>query len=177
MNWSEMLKMSLLLLLPLAMVLLFVYCMLKSFFKQFDNTRKQEFRLKTSRQVVTLRLQAYERLTLLLERIKPESMILRVDMYGMSALELQRVLLQNIRDEFEHNLSQQIYVSGAAWAMVDAARQSMLQLVSSAANDLEASASASELANNILEEFSSISDDPLTVAIAFVGKEVKEMLL
>jgi hypothetical protein len=176
MDWQKILELSMSMLFPLAIVFLFVYYMLKAFFDQFEKNRKQEFRMKFSDQILPLRLQAYERLTLFLERIKPESMILRVNRPGMSVLELQKALLQTIREEYEHNLSQQIYVSTTAWAMINAARQSMLQLVSSQANELKPDEPANELATDILDEFASISDDPLTVALTFLGNEAKEFL-
>lgn len=176
MDWQKILELSMSMLFPLAIVFLFVYYMLKAFFDQFEKNRKQEFRMKFSDQILPLRLQAYERLTLFLERIKPESMILRVNRPGMSVLELQKALLQTIREEYEHNLSQQIYVSTTAWAMINAARQSMLQLVSSQANELNPDEPANELATDILDEFASISDDPLTVALTFLGNEAKEFL-
>lgn len=176
MDWQKILELSMSMLVPLAIVFLFVYYMLKAFFDQFEKNRRQEFRMKFSDQIMPVRLQAYERLTLLLERIRPESMIMRVTRPGMTVLDLQKVLLQTIRDEYEHNLSQQIYVSSTAWAMVNAARQSMLQLVSATANGLQPDEAAQELATDILDEYASISDDPLTVALNYINNEVKELL-
>ncbi len=176
MDWIKILEFSMSMLLPLAIIFLFVYYMLKAFFDQFEKNRKQEFRMKFSEQILPLRLQAYERLALLLERIRPESMILRLTQPGMTVFELQKALLHTIREEYEHNLSQQIYVSPTAWAMVNAARQSMLQLVSATANELKPDDQAGELATEILDEYASISDDPLTVALAFINNEAKEIL-
>ncbi|MCF8358153.1 MAG: hypothetical protein K9H26_05295 [Prolixibacteraceae bacterium] len=176
MNWQKIIEQAIAMLFPLIVVFLFVYYMLKSFFEQFEKQRKQELRMKFSSETMPLRLQAYERLTLFLERIKPESMVIRNTQTGMNVLDLQKKLLENIRDEFEHNLSQQLYVSPEAWSMVVAARQSMMQLVSSTAADHKPDDPYMDYATDLLEEFADVSDDPLTNAIKFLQEEVKGLL-
>lgn len=176
MDWHKIIEQTIALLFPLIIVFLFVYYMLKSFFDQFDKQRQQEIRLKNSEDTLPLRLQAYERIILLLERIKPESMVIRLARPDMTTMELQRALLQNIRDEYEHNLSQQIYLSAEAWSMVVAARQSMIQLVGSMASEHQPNEPYMDYATSLLDEYGSISDDPVTNAIAFVQSEAKEMM-
>lgn len=176
MNWQKIIEQSIALLFPLIIVFVFVYTMLKSFFDQFEKQRKQELRVKFSEETLPLRLQAYERCILFMERIKPESLVMRLAKPEMTTVDLQRALLQNIREEYEHNLSQQIYVSAEAWSMVVAARQSIIQLVSATAAEEKPDAPYMEYATDLLEEFASISDDPITLAIQFVQKEAKEMM-
>ncbi|HPR31263.1 MAG TPA: hypothetical protein PLK12_04170 [Prolixibacteraceae bacterium] len=176
MNWSKIIEQALAMLFPLIIVFLFVYYMLKSFFDQFEKQRKQEVRLKFSSETLPIRLQAYERMTLLLERIKPESMIIRNAQPGMTVLDLQKRLLENVREEYEHNLSQQLYVSDRAWSMLVAARQSIMQLISTTAAEYPADDPYMEYATDLLEEYASISDDPLTLALRFLQEEVKELL-
>jgi len=176
MDWQIIIEHSIALLFPLIIVFLFVYFMLKSFFDQFEKQRKQELFVKFSAETIPLRLQAYERIILFLERIKPESLIMRLSENGMSTIELQRTLLENIRNEYEHNLSQQIYISPVAWSMVVAARQSMVKLVSSTAAEFQPELAYMDYATELLEEFASISDDPVTLAIQFLQNEVKEIL-
>lgn len=176
MNWHKIIEQTIALLFPLIIIFLFVYYMLKSFFDQFDKQRKQELRLKYSEETLPLRLQAYERIIIFLERIKPESMIMRLATANMTLLDLQKELLQNIREEFEHNQSQQIYLSSEAWSMVVAARQSMIQLVSSATSSHHPNEPYMEYATDLLDEYASISDDPVTLAINFIQNEAKELM-
>lgn len=176
MDWQKIIEQSIALLFPLIIVFLFVYYMLKSFFDQFEKQRKQELRVKFSEETLPLRLQAYERMILFLERIKPESMVMRLAQPNMNTVDLQRALLQNIREEYEHNLSQQIYISSEAWSMIIAARQSMTQLVSTAAAEERPDAPYMEYATSLLEEFASTSNDPITMAIQYIQGEAKEML-
>ncbi|MBN1768189.1 MAG: hypothetical protein JXR50_06790 [Prolixibacteraceae bacterium] len=176
MNWQSIIEQTIAMLLPMAIVFLFVYYMLKSFFDQFNRQRKQELRVRYSKETLPLRLQAYERIVLLLERIKPESLVMRLSKPELKTVELQRAMLESIRNEFDHNLSQQIYLSDEAWRMVEAARHSMMQLLSATADEHAPDSPYMEYATDILDEFSSISDDPLTMAIRFVQKEAKELM-
>ncbi len=176
MDWQKIVEQSIALLFPLIIVFFFIYYMLKAFFDQFEKQRKQEFRMKFSEESFPIRLQAYERLTMFLERIKPESMVMRIAKAGMSTVDLQKALLENIREEYEHNLSQQIYVSPQAWAHVNAAKQSIIQLVSTSAAEFKPDALFTNYATDLLEEFASISDDPITVALQFIQNEAREII-
>lgn len=176
MNWPTVFQQIIVSFIPLLIVFFFVYQMMKSFFEQFDNQRKQELRLRFSQETLPIRLQAYERMALLLERITPESMIMRTMQPGMNVLDLQKALVNSIREEFEHNLSQQIYISANAWAMVTAARQSMIQLIGETASELNQSDNCSKLATDVLTEYANAKNDPLALAKALLREEVKEIL-
>jgi hypothetical protein len=176
MDWQKILEQSIAMLVPLAIVFLFVYYMLKSFFDEFEKQRKQELTVRFSKETIPLRLQAYERLTLFLERIKPESMIIRVSHQGMTTMDLERVLLENVREEFEHNLSQQIYVSPEAWYMVVSAKQNLIQLITTTAQENNPDNLYVEFATDLLREFASISDDTISNALQYLQKEAKELM-
>lgn len=84
------------------------------------------------RKVVTpIQLQAYERLVLFLERMTPNNLVLRCYQPQMSAKLLKDVMIQNIRDEFDHNLSQQLYISEQAWAYIKNANEDMINTINS----------------------------------------------
>ena len=99
---------------PGLLVLLTALLLLNRMIKNDQEKRKQELILQNSNTVTPLKLQAYERIVLFLERISLESMLLRTSKPGMSAMQLHSALLSTIRSEFEHNLSQQIYMSPKA---------------------------------------------------------------
>lgn len=98
-----------------------------------------------------LQLQAYERLALFTERIKLESMISRVYMNGMSAKDMQQALQRNIKEEFEHNLSQQIYVNADIWQAITKMKDQNLYIINQLASMLPANANAMDLNKRILD--------------------------
>lgn len=126
---------------------------------------------------VKLRLQAYERLALFLERIHPRQLTPRVYQQGMTVAELQANLLFNIRTEFEHNLSQQIYVSKAIWDTVRGVKEQELNMINSIAQQLPHDADAKELHRKMVDYVLSIEGDlPIDVALQMINDEAKTVL-
>lgn len=160
--------------LPAAVVAITAYYLLK---KLLDNyQRKQVISLKAEHQksITPVRLQAFERLMLLLERISPSSLVFRVGKQELSASQYQSKLLENIRSEFEHNLSQQIYISIDAWKYVVHAKEEVIKLINSAAMDLPEGSSASDLARKIFEMTAEVGLEPVEQARQFLKREVRE---
>lgn len=98
-----------------------------------------------------LRLQAYERLVLLAERIALPNLISRLSQPGLSARDMQFLLLEAIKQEYEYNASQQIYVSEAAWNAVRSLRDQNLLMVNTIAKSVPAEATATELNKRLME--------------------------
>lgn len=123
-----------------------------------------------------LRLQAYERLTLFIERIHPRQLIPRVYQPGMNVGELQFALVQTIRTEFEHNLSQQIYVSREVWKTVVGAHEQELAMVNNIAAQMDKSASAKEMHQKIIDYVMTSEDAPGEIALEMLNNEAKYVL-
>ncbi|MFI5135644.1 MAG: hypothetical protein ACHQD9_07305, partial [Chitinophagales bacterium] len=109
MNWTDVLDI-LKYVVPSIITFLTAYVVLKLFLGGEKDRKELEVRAAHYKDALPIRLGAYERLTLLLERITPTNLLQRVNKPGMTSLDLQKALISNIRMEFEHNLSQQIYV-------------------------------------------------------------------
>jgi hypothetical protein len=98
-----------------------------------------------------LRLQAYERLVLLVERIALPNLISRLSQPGLSARDMQFLLLESIKQEYEYNSSQQIYVSETAWNVVRSLRDQNLLMINTISKSLPADATATELNRQLME--------------------------
>ena len=98
-----------------------------------------------------LRLQAYERLVLLVERIALPNLISRLSQPGLSARDMQFLLLESIKQEYEYNSSQQIYVSETAWNAVRSLRDQNLLMINSISKSLPSDATATELNRQLME--------------------------
>ena len=135
------------------------YSLLKRWLKSQQKERllqmKIDERQETLRVVTPIRLQAYERMALFLERISPNSLVLRCYQPGMDLKLLQGVMTKNIRDEWEHNLSQQVYLSADLWTRIREAKDEMVDLVDSAAVSLTDTTDPTRLAASI---FASVAD-------------------
>jgi len=101
---------------------------------------------------VQMQLQAYERLILLVDRIALPNLIARLGKQSMSARDMQHLLTQNIREEFEYNITQQIYVSSDAWTAVKNLKEQNMLIVNQLANALPPNATGLDL-NKLLLQF------------------------
>ena len=93
---------------PALLVFGMAYLLIKKFLDNQHRLKIIETKLLTQKEMMPLRLQAYERLTLFLERISPNNLLGRVYQPGLSVREFHLELLSNIRSEFEHNITQQL---------------------------------------------------------------------
>ena len=98
-----------------------------------------------------LQLQAYERLILLAERIALPNLVNRLNAQGLSSREMQGLLTETIRQEFDHNITQQLYVSAEAWDAVKNLKEQNIFIVNQVASFLPTTAGASDLNKNLLE--------------------------
>ena len=148
--------------------------------RYFDQQQKQQLlqmkldeRRETLRAVTPIRLQAYERMALFLERIAPNSLVLRCYQPGMDLKLLQGVMTKNIRDEWEHNLSQQVYLSEDTWIHIREAKEEMINLVNASAVTLTDTTDPTRLAANIFA--SAAQRSPVDEALEVLHKELHEL--
>ena len=125
--------------------------------------------------ILPLRQQSYERMVLLLERINPVQAIFRVKQAEMSAAQLQSALTQSIREEYEHNIAQQIYISQEAWNQVRNAREEIIRLINSSFIDMKENSTANDLAQAVIENWSRLDVNPTQKALDFLKKEVAKL--
>jgi hypothetical protein len=162
-------------LLPCVVVFGAGYLPVKNFLEAETKKRLAEIRLANQSVVTPMRLQAYERMAIFLERINPNILITRTHKSGMSARLLQSELTKVIRTEFEHNLSQQIYMSNHAWEMVKTAKEEITKLVNVAASKLPDTATGVDLSQMILQISQQIDKMPTQVALEYIKKEVGQV--
>ena len=162
--------------LPALIVFFTVWLVLQNMIKNDQDKRKQELILQNSRIVTPIKLQAYERIILFLERISLESLLIRVSAPDMSANQLHSAMLNAIRSEFEHNLSQQIYMSQQAWEVVRNARSNMIKLINNESEKLPPDSAAMSLSKKLLEKIMELEQEPTRAAIDFVKAEIGRMI-
>lgn len=153
-----------------------VYFTLNSFMASENKRKNMELRATYFREALPVRLQAYERLTLFLERISPNNLIGRVNKPDMTARELQLALLQNIKLEYEHNLSQQLYVSPSTWVMIVQTKEEITSIINRVAFELPPTATGKDLSRKILEYFISAEQAiPTQKALDTLKQEVSKI--
>ncbi|MCC5920496.1 MAG: hypothetical protein LAT68_09620 [Cyclobacteriaceae bacterium] len=167
---AEILK----IILPALAVLYGMYLLVKSYIEKDLN--QALLKLKTERQstVLPAKLQAYERIVLLLERISINQLILRLNDSALSKEQLHASLVHEIREEFGHNLSQQVYLSNEAWELVKKAVEDLITLINRAAEETPAEERSIVLAKKIFELAMSQERDSVTEALLYLKEEFRE---
>ena len=162
---------------PALIVLISSYLIVQKFLVS-QIKRKQLALLQDNQQItVRLRLQAYERLVLFIERINPRQLVPRIYMSGMSVADLQQALVFNIKAEFEHNLSQQIYVSSNVWNTVRGVMEQEINMIGTLAHQLKPDAPAKDLHMRIIDAIlSEPGVMPTDVALQIINEEAKMVL-
>jgi hypothetical protein len=160
---------------PALVVFLTVFVMLRAWVRNEEGRRKKEFNMHITDDILPIQLQAYERSILLLERISPESMILRISRSDFTARQLQQELLSNITSEFEHNIAQQTYISTEAWDKIKTAKNQVINLVNETAKEVKPDAPGPTLGKLILERLTELNNPPSQAAIDYLKQEVKTL--
>jgi len=159
--------------LPALIVLLTAYLLIDKLLRNEEKRRNFEIRKDSSTTLIPIRLRAYERLILVLERTTPATLIVNAVKPEMTNMELHSLLLSSIRQEFSHNLSQQIYVSNEIWNCIRGAQESLLRLVNTCASQCNPVNPANELAERIIQVYNASDQTPSELAIDLLKKEVR----
>lgn len=150
------------------------YYLFKSYFSDQQNTRRWLVQKENQKLGLPLRLQAYERLALFLERINPNKLLLRVTPINDDKYDYESLLIHHIDQEFEHNLAQQIYISNECWTIILTAKNTIIQNIRKTTMN-ERVTDAHKLRETILNDLYD-SESATTVALSYLKNEVTSFL-
>jgi hypothetical protein len=159
---------------PALVVFMTIYFMMKKHYQQQYNLKLLEYRQQEAKNILPLKLQAYERLSLFCERIRPDQLIFRLNSSQMKAGDLRTAILISVQKEYEHNLTQQIYVSDSLWKIITLAKNEVINSVTSTSTSSEQS--SAQLAEEIINGFQSLKINPLNQAQLAIKKEIELIL-
>ncbi len=160
-------------LLPAIVVGIVAYYFFKGHTANEEGRRRYLIQKEAQKQVLPLRLQAYERITLFLERIDPKKLLVRVKPFSDSKEDYENLLIKNIEQEYDHNLTQQIYVTPECWNLVIAAKNATIHVIRQAGmheKDGDVDKMREWMLQNFMEEIT-----PSQKAMTYVKKEVSEL--
>lgn len=169
--------------LPAGLVVYGMFLIVKTFLqKEFEKRaldiqiKSIDIKIKNNELILPIRFQAYERVCLFLERIAPHNLILSSNEPGMTAGQLQQQMLFNIREEFAHNMSQQVYMSDEAWKHVRDAMENIVSVINNSAQVVPSDAKAVELARVIVEVLMQLQTEPTAAALQFIKNEIRQVM-
>lgn len=163
--------------LPALVVLLATYTIVSKFIHKETRQKHLELLQDTQNVTIRLRLQAYERLVIYLERIHPRQLVPRLYQQGMTVSELRSVLVYTINTELEHNYSQQIYVTKKVWDTVRHVKEQELNMINNIAQQLDPQAPARDLHTRIVDYILTTDGGmPTEIALQIIQDEARMVL-
>jgi hypothetical protein len=147
----------------------------KPYLDKTSNLQLLELKKAVTNQTLPLRLQAYERLVLFVDRINPANLLIRLNGNGYSAAELQSIILNEVRTEYQHNVTQQIYVSAQAWAVVKRVKSDTIAMVNNIVKGLPENATGLDMGRVMLTHLSKLEEDPYDIATNLIRQDLENI--
>jgi len=155
--------------------LIAIYYVLKIDIQRFFNLKTIELNRESKAQILPLRLQAHERLIIFVDRINPANLLVRLHQQGIGVATLQAGILNEVRSEYQHNITQQLYVDSVTWNVVRKLKDDTITMVNNAVQGLPANTNGIELSKAILQHMASIDENPYELTIDLIKKDIQEL--
>jgi len=150
------------------------YYLFTAYFKDQQNTRRWLLQKENQKEALPLRLQAYERMAIFLERINPSKLLIRVAPMSQDKNLYEVFIIDHIEQEFEHNLAQQIYITEDCWNVILTAKNTLIQNIRKTAMN-DKITTADKLRETILSDLLE-QESPTSIALAYLKKEVTQVI-
>ncbi len=160
---------------PAGLVLAMAYFFLKNNGEKEVRNLRAELKRDRQKHFLPMRVEAYQRAALLLERIHPNSLVMRLHNPAIPARMMQADLLKTIREEYDHNVSQQLFVSPQAWEMLRNSKEETIKIINIAGNQMQATSMGTDLAGKIFEIVAEVGKLPSEIAVDYLKKELQEL--
>jgi len=148
------------------------FVLIKPYILRAERIQVLEIKKSISNQTLPLRLQAYERMVLLIERVNPSNLLVRINAPAYTPQELQVIITNEINTEYQHNISQQIYVSNEAWQVVKKVKDDTINLFNNVIRTLPADATGMDVSRLTLTHLNQLEINPYDIAITMVKKDM-----
>ena len=136
---------------PAALMLLLTYLLLSNFVDNEEKRRQFYLRKDLNKKSLPMRFQAFERLTVFLERITPNHLVLRVKPGNMPLGVYRKILVDTIRQEYDYNVSQQVYISDKSWNSIVSAKSQVVSMINKVSAEMDENATAADLSRKLIE--------------------------
>lgn len=151
------------------------FYLVKPYLDRDEKIQLLEFKKAVSNQTLPLKLQAYERLVLFIERVNPANMLIRLNGPAYNAHELYSLIVEDIRNEYQHNITQQVYVSARAWSVIKRVKEDTLGIVNNAIKNVPDTAGGLELSKAILNSLSQLEDNPYEIGTSLLRSDLEDL--
>lgn len=156
-------------------IVIVAYYMVRNDIINYLNSRKSVAVADDKSGLLPLRLQAHERMIIFVDRINPSNLLLRLHQQGIEVGALQLLSVNEIKSEFQHNITQQLYLDAATWKVIRTLKDDTIAMINNAVKKLPADASGMELSKKVLNHMSEIAENPYELTIGLVKQDIHKL--
>lgn len=157
---------------PAIVILTFAHYLFR---KEFDKYLDLKFPETTSignDELLPLKLQAHERMIVFVERINPSNVLVRLHHQGISVADLQSLVINEINSEYQHNITQQLYIGDETWNVIKRLKEDTIAMVGNAAKGLASDATGVDLSKRILQHISLMQENPYDLTLTLIKRGI-----
>ncbi|MHA4893115.1 DUF7935 family protein [Pedobacter sp. PWIIR3] len=152
----------------------FAYFLVRDKLNQYLKFKTTVVTEKDNSQLPGLRLQAYERLIIFVERINPANILIRLHQPGISVKVLQSMVINEINAEYQHNIAQQLYINSTTWNIIRKLKEDTQAMVGSAATGLPQDASGLDLSKRVLQHLAGLEENIYDLTIDLIKRDIQQ---
>jgi hypothetical protein len=161
---------------PAFLILSFAHYLFRKEFEKYLDLKFQEPTPGDHDQLLALKLQAHERLIVFVERINPSNVLIRLHQQGIGVSDLQSLVINEINSEYQHNITQQLYISDATWNVIRRLKDDTIAMIGNAAKGLAADASGVDLSKRVLQHMAAMPENPYDLTLTLIKKGIHHEL-
>ena len=155
---------------PALVILSFIHYLFR---KEFDKYLGQKFNQQAiNDQLLSLKLQAHERIIVFVERINPSNILIRLHQQGISVADLQSLVINEINSEYQHNITQQLYINDETWNVVRKLKEDTISMIGNAAQGLSQEATGVDLSKKVLTHMAAMQENPYDLTLVLIKKGI-----
>jgi len=175
MNGKQILIDLLILSAGIFVALMAFYQFVKSDIQRFFDLKTSELNKESRASLLPLRLQAHERLIIFVERINPANLLVRLHQQGIGVKELQNLIINDVKSEFQHNISQQLYVNSTSWNVIRKLKDDTIAMINNVVQGLPETATGVDLSKKVLQHMATISENPYDLTVDHLKKDIQRL--
>jgi len=157
---------------PAIIILAFIHYLFR---REFDKYLDLKFPAASTMEVDQLfpqKLHAHERMIVFVERLNPSNVLVRLHQQGISVKDLQSLVMNEINTEYQHNITQQLYITDATWNVIRKLKEDTLAMISNAAAGLNAEATGLDLSKKVLQHMAMMEENPYDLTLSLIKKDI-----
>jgi len=161
---------------PAIIILAFIHYLFRREFDKYLDVKFPESAKEEADKLLPQKVHAHERMIVFVERLNPSNVLVRLHQQGISVKDLQSLVMNEINTEYQHNITQQLYLTDATWNVIRKLKEDTLAMISNAAGGLPPEATGLDLSKRVLQHMATMEENPYDLTLSLIKKDIYKSL-